>query len=260
MAKDGFLREVDRLAREQGWRIKTLRSGHVGYWPQNGMSPVIRSGTPSDWKASAAFLAQMKRRGFVAAEQRHRSAPRFTHLTNPLEIIQEQSPGAMVLPTVKTEIQEPMNMEMEMEMENMATPTNSGATPQPPPDQSKLDFHVALRRAREAKGDSREDLARTIGVQKNTIAVWESGASPPGRVRFEQLCVLYPLLRAASPPLPHAARQTKEHICDRTIGSNDLGDLVRFIRLCRSEPWLKAFLSRASTAQVNLRELTDIVA
>lgn len=59
------LRDLEKAANDQGWRVTRTKSGHVQFWPPDGVTPPeVFSGTPSDWRAIRNFLAALKRKGF----------------------------------------------------------------------------------------------------------------------------------------------------------------------------------------------------
>lgn len=69
---DGFLRTLIQAAKDQGWRIETLGSGHLRFWPpivsgQPLCRPVIAGGTAGSDKALVALRCNLKRGGLRLA-------------------------------------------------------------------------------------------------------------------------------------------------------------------------------------------------
>ena len=58
------LKEIQKAAEEQGWRVKELRSGHKMLMAPDGVNKVTASGTPSAGNAIAHLLADLRRYGF----------------------------------------------------------------------------------------------------------------------------------------------------------------------------------------------------
>jgi hypothetical protein len=59
------LRDLEKAAKRQGWRIDRTTAGHVRFWPPNrSIPPAIFSGTPSDRRAIRNLLADLRRKGF----------------------------------------------------------------------------------------------------------------------------------------------------------------------------------------------------
>lgn len=64
MASPKELKELVRIALDQGWRVEQLRSGHWRFLPPDRkLSPVVSAGTPSDWRGLKNLRADLKRRG-----------------------------------------------------------------------------------------------------------------------------------------------------------------------------------------------------
>jgi len=60
------MKDIEKAAQEQGWRVERTRSGHPKFLhpdPRQGI--VIGSGTPGDRRSINNLLAQLKRRGFI---------------------------------------------------------------------------------------------------------------------------------------------------------------------------------------------------
>jgi hypothetical protein len=58
------LKELLAAAREQGWRVKRLPSGHFMLYAPDGVNKVTVGGTPSDRRAITITVARMRRYGF----------------------------------------------------------------------------------------------------------------------------------------------------------------------------------------------------
>lgn len=68
------LKDVVRLAEQQGWIVKQLTNNHWRFTPPEKNKPtVVTSSTPSDWRTVYNFMARMRRSGFRCPE-RARSA------------------------------------------------------------------------------------------------------------------------------------------------------------------------------------------
>lgn len=60
------MRDIERAARDQGWRIERTSAGHLKFLhPDPAQGTVIASGTPGDQRAIKNLLAQLRRRGFI---------------------------------------------------------------------------------------------------------------------------------------------------------------------------------------------------
>jgi hypothetical protein len=60
------LRDLEKAAKRQGWRIDRTKAGHVRFWPPDpSISPSVYSGTPSDHRGIRNFLADLRRKGLV---------------------------------------------------------------------------------------------------------------------------------------------------------------------------------------------------
>ena len=70
-----------------------------------------------------------------------------------------------------------------------------------------------IRHARERKKLTRQDVAKEMGVHKNTIGNWEKGDSPPKLHQVEQLCALLDItliqLTKVSPAFASALEQLR---------------------------------------------------
>ena len=58
------LKEVQKAAEKQGWRIKPLKSGHKMYLAPDGDNKVTAPGTPSDSRGMDNLLGDLRRYGF----------------------------------------------------------------------------------------------------------------------------------------------------------------------------------------------------
>lgn len=59
------LRDLEKAAKRQGWRVDRTKQGHWRFWPPGPtIPPAIFSGTPGDRRAILNFLADLKRKGF----------------------------------------------------------------------------------------------------------------------------------------------------------------------------------------------------
>jgi hypothetical protein len=58
-------RQIEKAAREQGWRVARTRKGAMFYPPDPEREAVTVHGTPSDRRALNNFLARMRRSGLV---------------------------------------------------------------------------------------------------------------------------------------------------------------------------------------------------
>ncbi len=60
------LRDIEKAAREQGFRVERTKKGHpVFYPPDPKKNPVYGSGTPSDHRSIRNLLAELRRAGLV---------------------------------------------------------------------------------------------------------------------------------------------------------------------------------------------------
>jgi predicted RNA binding protein YcfA (HicA-like mRNA interferase family) len=58
------LRDFEKAAKRQGWRITRTKRGHAQFWPPDpDVPPATFSGTPGDQAAIRNFLAELRRRG-----------------------------------------------------------------------------------------------------------------------------------------------------------------------------------------------------
>jgi predicted RNA binding protein YcfA (HicA-like mRNA interferase family) len=58
------LKEIVKAAEEQGWRVKTTKRGHSMFLAPDGINKVTAGGTPSDHRAVANLLGDLRRYGF----------------------------------------------------------------------------------------------------------------------------------------------------------------------------------------------------
>jgi hypothetical protein len=64
--KDPHFRAVKDAALQQGWLVENASKQHWKFLPQDKTKrPVFFSGSPSDWRAWANFIAELRRSGFV---------------------------------------------------------------------------------------------------------------------------------------------------------------------------------------------------
>jgi hypothetical protein len=60
------IRDIERAAREQGWRVELTTKGHVRYIPTDKSKKiVIHGGTPSDHRSTRNLIAALRRSGLV---------------------------------------------------------------------------------------------------------------------------------------------------------------------------------------------------
>jgi hypothetical protein len=64
-------RDIAGAAREQGWRIDSLKNGDMWYSP-DGRTKVLWHRTPSDHRAEKNFLARMRQGGLRWPPRRKR--------------------------------------------------------------------------------------------------------------------------------------------------------------------------------------------
>jgi hypothetical protein len=58
------LKEIARAAENQGWRIVRRRGGHLAFYAPDGKHIVHSSATPSDYRATANLVAELRKHGF----------------------------------------------------------------------------------------------------------------------------------------------------------------------------------------------------
>lgn len=58
-------KKVRKAALDQGWTAKSIKDGEMLFPPDKSKSPVTVHGTPSDRRAFANTLAEMRRQGLV---------------------------------------------------------------------------------------------------------------------------------------------------------------------------------------------------
>jgi hypothetical protein len=64
--RDPRFREVQSEALQQGWVVEPASKGHWRFLPGDKTKrPVFLSGSPSDWRTWANFIAEMRRSGFI---------------------------------------------------------------------------------------------------------------------------------------------------------------------------------------------------
>lgn len=52
-------------------------------------------------------------------------------------------------------------------------------------------FQISLAAARVNAGLTQEEVAKTLGVSKNTIINWEKGKSIPRATQMQKMCEIY---------------------------------------------------------------------
>ena len=57
-------KEIIREAEKQGWRVEPTKKGHIRFYAPDGVNVVHAAGTPSDPRAIANLVAQLRRYGF----------------------------------------------------------------------------------------------------------------------------------------------------------------------------------------------------
>lgn len=58
------LRDIEKAARDQGWRVERNRKGHPVFYPVDESKPaIVGSGTPSDRRAILNLLSRLKAAG-----------------------------------------------------------------------------------------------------------------------------------------------------------------------------------------------------
>ncbi len=66
MATLETVKDLEKAAREQGWRVTRTTKGHWQFWPPDRrIPPATFAGTPSDWRAIRNLIADLRRKGFV---------------------------------------------------------------------------------------------------------------------------------------------------------------------------------------------------
>lgn len=58
------IKEIVKAAEEQGWRVKATKRGHLMFFAPDGINKVTAGGTPSDYRALANLLSDLRRYGF----------------------------------------------------------------------------------------------------------------------------------------------------------------------------------------------------
>jgi len=67
------LRDIERAAREQGWRVGRTRKGHPMFYPPKlDVEPIVTSGTPSDQRALKNLVSRRRAAGLVWPWAGHR--------------------------------------------------------------------------------------------------------------------------------------------------------------------------------------------
>jgi hypothetical protein len=64
--RDPRFRTLQGAAVEQGWAVESISGQHWKFIPQDKTKrPVVASGSPSDWRSFANFIAELRRSGLV---------------------------------------------------------------------------------------------------------------------------------------------------------------------------------------------------
>lgn len=59
------MKQLRKLAVEQGWRVEYTKGGHLKWFPPVGTEFVVSSSTPSDYRAIKNLRAMLRRHGLV---------------------------------------------------------------------------------------------------------------------------------------------------------------------------------------------------
>jgi len=60
------LRDLERAAREQGWRVERTAKGHPKFIPADPNGQIVfGSGTPSDWRSLPNLLSKLRKQGLI---------------------------------------------------------------------------------------------------------------------------------------------------------------------------------------------------
>jgi predicted RNA binding protein YcfA (HicA-like mRNA interferase family) len=60
------LRDIEKAARDQGWRVERTKKGHPVFYPPNpARRPIVGSGTPSDQRSLNNVLSELKASGLI---------------------------------------------------------------------------------------------------------------------------------------------------------------------------------------------------
>lgn len=70
------VRELAKVARDQGWRFDETGKGHPRFWPpaETGLQPERFSSPPSDHRAWRNFVQALVRKGLVVPAEEARKA------------------------------------------------------------------------------------------------------------------------------------------------------------------------------------------
>jgi len=61
-----MVKDLEKAAREQGWRVTRTTKGHWRFWPPDRQTPPSTfPGTPCDWRAIRNLIADLRRKGFM---------------------------------------------------------------------------------------------------------------------------------------------------------------------------------------------------
>jgi hypothetical protein len=60
------LPDIEKAARDQGWRVERTRKGHpVFYPPDPSRHPIVTSGTPGDQRSLRNVLSELRAAGLI---------------------------------------------------------------------------------------------------------------------------------------------------------------------------------------------------
>lgn len=60
------LRDIEKAARDQGWRVERTKKGHPVFYPADpARHPIVTSGTPGDQRSLRNLLSELKAAGLV---------------------------------------------------------------------------------------------------------------------------------------------------------------------------------------------------
>lgn len=63
-----FLADIKNKAKESGWRFEQTTSGHWKFFSPDGITIILVSGTPSDWRVQRKVTSDFKRAGLVLGD------------------------------------------------------------------------------------------------------------------------------------------------------------------------------------------------
>ena len=272
--RDGYIREIDDQARAQGWRIESLPGGHLRYTPPDPTKhPVVTGRTPTRNRSVENFLAELRRSGLVF---RRRGDGRLHH--------QQQQPSITPATAQRREDdlrddkrlngtnsqqqeQQDTNTRNENSMTTNVTTKKDDAKPasnqsQPASTQPRT-FAEALRAARERRGDTVEDLARTLETNPVNVLAWEAGTRALQRRHHDKLVTLYPELKSVDRPL-RVRNVRRSSQSDRPASpptkSAALAELLQLLRRARMvSGTIVPILEAARHARLGVADLIELV-